>query len=87
MPGVLGDLPDALCPVMSAAREDRDGFVGEMDLDAVTVELDLVGSSTFSIEDASAGLTKPGRDALTVIASVFLRRNVAAIVTQHATTN
>ena len=42
VPGVVGDLPEALGPVVAAPGEDLDGLVGEMDLDAVAVELDLV---------------------------------------------
>ena len=42
MPGVIGNLPEALGPVISAAGEDSHGLVCEMDLDAVAVELDFV---------------------------------------------
>jgi hypothetical protein len=42
MPGVVGDLAKALGPVVAAPREYLDRLVGEMDLDAVAVELDLV---------------------------------------------
>ena len=42
VPGVVGDLLEAVGPVVAAAGEDLHGLVGEMDLDPVAVELDLV---------------------------------------------
>jgi len=48
-----------------------------MHLDAVAIELDLVihrsPAGTLSIDEARAGSMKPGRAALTPIASGFLR--------------
>ena len=45
MPGVIGNLLETLGPVVAAPCEDLDGFVGEMDLHAVAVELDFVNPS------------------------------------------
>ena len=42
VPGVVGDLAETIGPVVAAAGEDLDGFVGEVDLDPVAVELDLM---------------------------------------------
>ena len=42
VPGVVGDLLEAVGPVVAPAGEYLDGLVGQMDLDAVAVELDLV---------------------------------------------
>ena len=42
VPGVVGDLLEAMGPVMAAPGEDLDGLVGQVDLDAVAVELDFV---------------------------------------------
>jgi hypothetical protein len=48
-----------------------------VDLDTISIELDLVNPSfavgTFSIEAASAGSMKPGKGALTPIAAGFVR--------------
>jgi hypothetical protein len=72
---------------VTAARKDLDLGVGEVDLDAVTVELDLVDpaiAARFSIEVASAGSIKPGRGALVPIAAGFLRWK-AMMTRTHAT--
>jgi hypothetical protein len=42
VPSVVRDLPEALGPVVAAAGEDLDRLVGEVDLDAVAVELGFV---------------------------------------------
>ena len=42
VPSIVGDLLEALGPVVAAPGEDLDRLVGEMDLDPVAVELDLV---------------------------------------------
>ena len=77
VPGVVGDLLEAFGPVVAAAGEDLDGLVGEVDLDAVAVELDLVDPALAGRHlldrRASAGSMKPGRGALTPIAAGFLR--------------
>jgi hypothetical protein len=64
VPSVVSDLLEALGPVVAAAGEYPNAHVGEVDLNPVAVEFDLwthrspVG--TRSIDDASAGSTKPG---------------------------
>ena len=42
MPSIVSNLSEALGPVVTASGEDLDRLVGEMDLDPVTVEFDLV---------------------------------------------
>jgi hypothetical protein len=73
----VGDFLETVRPITPAPGEDLDGLVGQVDLDAVAVELDLVdparSGGTLSIEDAKAGSTKPGNGALTPIGSDFLR--------------
>jgi len=44
-PGVVGDLLEAIGPVVTAAGEDLHGFVRQMDLDAVAIELDFMNPS------------------------------------------
>jgi hypothetical protein len=77
VPRVVADFFEAMRPIVTAPGEDPDRLVGQADLDPVAVELDFVNPSgpdgTFSIEDAKAGSTKPGRGALTPISAVFLR--------------
>jgi hypothetical protein len=46
-PGVMGDLLEAMRPIVAAAGEYLRRFVGEMDLNTVPVELDFV-NPTFS---------------------------------------
>jgi hypothetical protein len=41
-PGIVGDLLEPVRPVVTAAGEDLDRLVGEVDLHAVAVELDFV---------------------------------------------
>ena len=66
---------------MAAAGENGDGLVGEVNLDAVAVELDLVNpplpGGHLSIWDARAGSTKPGKGALTPVPTtpLTLRRH------------
>ena len=69
VPGIVGDLLEAFGPVVAAPGEDLDGLVGEVDLDPIAVELDLVKPAvrrigTFSIDVASAGSMKPGNGRL-----------------------
>jgi hypothetical protein len=74
VPGVVGDLPEAFGPVVAAAGEDLDRLVGQVDLDAVAVELDFVNPARPGrTEDARAGSMKPGKGALTPIAAGFRR--------------
>jgi hypothetical protein len=54
MPGLFGDLFEAASPVVTASRVDFYGFVGEMNLDAVAVELDLVDPVRRPARDRSA---------------------------------
>jgi len=42
VPSIVGDLTETLRPIIAAPGEDLDGLIGEMDLDPITVELDLV---------------------------------------------
>ena len=42
VPGVVGDLLEAVGPVVAAPGEDLDRLVGQVDLDPVAVELDFV---------------------------------------------
>jgi hypothetical protein len=42
MPSVIGDLLEALGPIVATPGQYLDAFVGEVDLDPVAVELDLV---------------------------------------------
>ena len=42
VPSVVGDLLEAVGPVVAAAGENLDRLVGEVDLDPVAVELDFV---------------------------------------------
>ena len=42
MPGVIGDLPETLGPIVAAAGENLDGLVHQVNLDAVAVEFDLM---------------------------------------------
>ena len=64
----MGDLLEPMGPIVAAAGEDLHSLVGEMHLDTIAVELDFVNPAVpgraRSIEDASAGSTKPGRDGL-----------------------
>jgi hypothetical protein len=78
VPGVVGDLPDALGPVVAAPGEDLDRFIGEVHLDAIAVELDLVDPAIAAGYAADRGrqrrLDKSGeRRALTPIAAGFFR--------------
>jgi hypothetical protein len=77
MPRLVGDLPEALGPVIAAAGEDLYRCVSQMDLNAIAVELDFMdparAAGTFSIDVASAGSINPGKGAFTPIAAGFLR--------------
>src|SRR5690349_1904750 len=41
-PGIMGDLLEAVSPIVAAAGEDLRRLIGKMDLDTVAVELDFV---------------------------------------------
>jgi hypothetical protein len=73
VPRLVGDVFEAFGPIVTATGEDLDGFIGEVELHAVAVELDLVkpafAGGTFSIEEASAGSMKSGKGALTPTAA------------------
>jgi hypothetical protein len=45
VPGVIGNLAEALGPVMTTARENFHGLVNDVHLDAISVELDFVQPS------------------------------------------
>jgi hypothetical protein len=45
VPGIVRDLPEATGPIVAAAGEDLHLLVGQVDLDAVAVELDFVNPS------------------------------------------
>jgi hypothetical protein len=46
MPGLVGDLPESLRPVMSAAGVDLHRFINEMHLDPIAIELDFVNPAS-----------------------------------------
>jgi len=75
VPSVVGDLPEAIGPVVTPPRENLHYFVSEMHLDTIAVELDFMDprspDGTRSIEAARAGSMKPGKGALTPSASGF----------------
>jgi hypothetical protein len=52
-------------PIVAAPGEDFRRLVGQVDLDTVAIQLDVVNPrspvGTFSIVDAGAGSTNPGR--------------------------
>jgi hypothetical protein len=76
VPGVGGNLLEAMGPIVSAPGVDLDLGIGEVDLDAVAVLISWIQRSpfgAFSIELASAGAIKPGKGALAPIAAGFLR--------------
>jgi hypothetical protein len=58
------DLLEPVGPIVAPAREHPDALIGDMKLDAVAIELDLMHPSlalgTRSINEANAGSTKPG---------------------------
>jgi hypothetical protein len=45
VPSVVGDLPEAIGPVVTAPRENLHRFVGEVDLHPVAIELDFMDPS------------------------------------------
>jgi hypothetical protein len=72
VPGVVGDLLEAFGPVVPAAGEYGDGFVGEMHLDAIPVELDLMNPALAGWHAVDRGRRR-GLSALAPSASGFLR--------------
>jgi hypothetical protein len=63
VPGVGGDLLETVGPVVSPC-EYLGRLVGEVDQDAIAVELDFVdppGDGTFSVSEASAGSMNSGK--------------------------
>jgi hypothetical protein len=64
---------------VAVPREDPDVLVGDVKLDAVAVELDLVNPAVAARDlldgEARAGSTKPGNGALIPMAAGFLRWN------------
>jgi hypothetical protein len=61
----VGNLLEAVRPIVAPAGKDLHGLVGKVDLDSVAVELiswiQRDPDGTFAIEDARAGSTNPGR--------------------------
>jgi hypothetical protein len=91
VPGVVGDIFEAMRPVMPVACEDVHGFVRQMNLDAVAVELDfeihLSPDGTLSIAEAKAGSMKPGNGALTPIAAGSCCENATPHSSQQTDSN
>ena len=61
VPGVVGDLLEAVGPVVAAPGEDLDRLVGEMDLDPVAVELDFVNPARCRTAPSRSRLPGPAR--------------------------
>jgi len=49
VPSIVADLAGTFRRVIAAPGEDLDGLIGEMDLDPITIELDLVYPSFASV--------------------------------------
>jgi hypothetical protein len=69
VPGVGGDLPEPVGSVVTAPSEYLDSLAGEMDLDAIAVELDFMNPP------GAAGLDEPREGVLTPWTAGFRRCN------------
>ena len=77
VPGIVGDLLEAVGPVVAPPGEDLGRLVGQMDLDPVAVELDFVNpalSGRHLLDRGCQGrFDEAGQGAFTPMAAGFLR--------------